>query len=224
MGDNSLIKKLRGYQRAYRDRFFLLYNKTLTQEEFILYEVGIAITTWDKSKEGYGTFQATNDELSEILGWDSGTTALRHKNSLIKKGLFVQVNKYLIKPKEFEKWQHRISKAAKIQIQTAKIQPTPANLEEVPAKMQEKQGYQNSYPLLSFKGNLSLSKEASKEENNESLSEVELDRIISDLDKQDSGSFDFASQKNLDQLTPDRQLATIRKIFGEGARWKDEVE
>lgn len=193
MKDNPLIKKIRGYQKAPRDRFFLLYNKTLTQEEFVLYELGIAITDWDREHtETYGTFQATNQELAEILGWDSDTTALRHKDSLIQRGLFIQVNEDLIKPKGFEKWQLRTSKAAKIQDQTAKIQLTSSNLEEVPAKMQDDRPQKDNNSLVSFKGDLSLS----KEDNSEDIPEEELDRISNELDKQHSDSFDFASQKN----------------------------
>lgn len=152
-----LLKKLRGYQKAPRDRFELLINKVLNQEEFILYEFGIAITDWDiEHVETYGTFEATNKEIAMALGWKSDSTVSRHKKSLIKKGLFYIENSGLISPKDFDKWQLRKFLPAKIHESPAHAQTQPANIQDSSSKMQENRGQEEVYSLSFFKGNSSL--------------------------------------------------------------------
>lgn len=104
---NALFKKLRGFQKADRGRFFLLSFGELTQEEFILYELCIAITDWDSSHiDTYGSFKATNQELAQVLGREAGSTISRHKKSLIEKGfLKVQGDRWNVR--DFEKWELR---------------------------------------------------------------------------------------------------------------------
>ncbi|GEM_PF-6320815 len=104
---NPLVKKLRGYQKAPRDRFKLLKDGKLTCEEFVLYELGIAITDWDLRHERYGFFKATDQEIAEILCWKSRSTVCKHRNSLIKKGYFEQTQDGLTIVKGFEDWELR---------------------------------------------------------------------------------------------------------------------
>lgn len=104
---NSLFKKLRGYQKARRDRFFLLAFGEVTQEEFILYEFFNAITDWDRSHfDTYGTFQATNKEIREVLKWKADSTVSRHKKKLMEKG-YITMEGDRLKAKDFESWELR---------------------------------------------------------------------------------------------------------------------
>ena len=177
---NSLLKKLKGYQKAPRARFLLLKRGQLTQEEFLLYELSIDVTDWDRKHETYGTFKATNQEFAEILGWKSDTSVLRHKKSLIKKGLFIVTEDNRLIAKGFEKWQLRKYNPSENENKTAKIQTNPAKIENQTAEIEEARTQEGDYSLVSFKGNLSLSKDIV----DETLSDEELNRIISEIDTQ----------------------------------------
>jgi len=154
--DNRLLKKLRGYQKANRERFMLLMMQVLTLEEYIVYEFGIAITDWDDSdshRETYGTFQATNGQIAEILGWKSDSQVSRIRKRLVEKDFFIKDgNRY--RAKDFEKWQLRKNPIIKTQTQFANRQYQPAKTHEELAKMQTPQGHSPDYSLVSSKGNV----------------------------------------------------------------------
>ena len=154
MKSNKLLKKIRGYQRAPRERFSLLTNHILTTEEFVVYELGIAITDWDTDhdQEIYGKFKATNNDIAELCGWKSDSTVSRIKSKLIKKGFFIEEGEYL-RVKDFEEWQLRKNSSAKMQNDIAKTQPLPANVQHEPAKKQEFRAQSPRYPLVSSNGN-----------------------------------------------------------------------
>lgn len=185
MRRNRLFKRLNGFQKAHRKRFLLLTHKRLTEEEFVLYELGIALAIWDEEKEEYGSFEATNQELANILGWKSDTTALRHKGNLIKKGFFRETEDNTIKPIGLEEWRLRKPAPANLEDDPALLQNSPANLKKRSAKIEENQPQNSNYPLGSFKDNLG-SYEAL-----ENITDDELDHIAEELfgveegDKQD---------------------------------------
>ena len=167
MRKNKLIKKLNGFQKAPKDRFLLLATGTLTQEELVLYELGLASTDWDhRHIDTYGTFHATNQEIADILGWKNGATAGRHKANLIKKGFFILADDQRIAPKDFEKWELR--KSAKMQNQVAEMQSDSANKHEPSAKIQELSPQNSGYSLISYKGNISSFNNESNTTNNDS--------------------------------------------------------
>ncbi|MDD5415383.1 MAG: hypothetical protein PHE48_00040 [Candidatus Daviesbacteria bacterium] len=206
---NNLFRKLKGFQKAPRDRFLLLSEKILTQEEFILYELGISLTDWDQDHtETYDSFKATNQQLADMLGWASDTTVGRYRKNLIKKGYFTDLGDGYIQVKDFEKWLSRQGKNAKLHIEAAKIQVGSANNEEKPAKMQEDQSSNTRNPLVSYKDNLSLSDD-------------ELDKILFDIDSPRIALGATPSPKTVDQLNQDEQLALCTEIFGEGTRWNN---
>lgn len=211
---NPLFKKLRGYQKAPRQRFESLVNGLLTQEELIMYELGVAITDWDKNHETYGTFLATNKQLAEILGWKSDTSAMRVRGTLLKKGLFIEVEEGRIRPKGFDKWQLRRTSSEK-ENPTAKTEIETANFEQEAAKKEEFPVQQDDYSLGSFKGDLGLSKDSP----DESLSDEKLDRILADIDSKKISSL-TAPQKSLDQMTSTEQLTHGIEVFGLGTRWE----
>lgn len=211
---NPLFKKLRGYQKAPRQRFEALANGLLTHEELIMYEFGVAITDWDKNHETYGTFLATNQQLAEVLGWKSDTSAMRVRRTLIRKGRFIEVEEGRIKPKGFEKWQLRRTSSEK-ENPAAKTEIKTAIFEQETAKKEEFLTQQDNYSLVSFKGDLGLSKEIP----DESLPDEELDKILADIDSTKISSL-TAPQKSLDQMTSTEQLTHGIEVFGLGTRWE----
>ncbi len=162
MKKNPLFKKLNGYQKAPKDRFLLLTNGVLSAEEFVVYELGVAITDWDRNHDDeiYGKFQATNKQIAEICGWKSDSQVSRIKKSLLNKGFFTKDGEHL-KAKDFEKWQLRKT-SAKTHDQPAKTQPVVANMQDEVAKMQNPRNQNDNYSLSSYKDNLSFSRSDSE--------------------------------------------------------------
>lgn len=170
---NPLLKKLRGYQKADKGRIKLLTDKVLSHEEYILFEICIAITDWDRDHETYGLFKATNLQLAEIAGWDSDSTVSRYRKSLVEKGFLSDCGNGCFKAKNFEDWQLRRGEVAKNQDVSADLQPSSAEIQTYPAKMQKDRERVNDYSLGSFKGNSSFANEA-----------LDIDEISRELDKQ----------------------------------------
>lgn len=153
MKTNPLLKKLRGYQRAPRDRFLLLFYKVFAQEELALYELGIAITDWDSTHiDTYGTFKATNKQIANILGWKNDSSVSRYKKSLIKKGYFKLDSDGRIQIKGFNLWELRQKKSAENQEKFAELQTDSAKIQESSEKLHKNQSYLDSYSLVSSKG------------------------------------------------------------------------
>lgn len=180
MGRNPLFKKLKGYQKAPRDRFQLLSNKVLSQEELALYELGIAITDWDEEHtETYGTFQATDIDLAGILGWKVASTVNRHRRSLITKGWFIEREDSRITAKDFHQWELRRNSSAKMHKADADTQTFNSEKQIDDAEMQRNQPQNNSYPLGSYKGNLVSFDSSSYED----ISDEEMDKIAIEIDR-----------------------------------------
>lgn len=174
---NNLFRKLKGYQKAPRERFLLLKDGTITQEEFLLYELAIAITDWDSKHETYGTFRATNQEIADILRWKSDTSVLRYKKNLITKGFLTTTDDGSLKVKDFEKWQLR-GNASKNESLNAEIQSYSAKSENRNAETKEDRIQSSAYSLVSSKVDLSIFQEIPSE----FISDEELDKIGSILD------------------------------------------
>ena len=151
---NSINKKLRGYQKASRDRFLLLSNKTLTVEEFTLYELCIAVTDWDRSHETFGTIHVTNKQLAYVMGWNSETTAGRHKNQLINKGFLINMGNGYFQVKDIEKWELRSKEHAKTDVNNADLHNHNAEIGSEDAEIDDNQGKKNDYSLISSKGSI----------------------------------------------------------------------
>lgn len=215
---NRLLKKLNGYQKAPRARFKLLSEGRLTQEEFLLYELTIAITDWDSKHETYGTFEATNQEIAELLGWKSDTTVLKHKRNLIKKDIFLIENDGRIKAKGFDKWQLRLSNPSKNKDETVEKQPNILKIEDKASEIKDDRSQDSDYSLVSSKVDLSL-----KEPLKEDLSDEELIRIISDIDSKRLASESDPHKEFIDHMNLDEQLVMGITVFGEGTKWADET-
>jgi hypothetical protein len=151
--NNPLLKRLRGYQKAPRDRFVLLTQRVLNHTEFLVYEFCIAITDWDLNHETYGSFEATNLQIALILGWKDDSTVSRIRKSLINKGVFHKKGERIFVD-GFENWQLRSRTSANIQPNTANKQEASVSSQEQSANLQEIQPVTPTYSLVSFKGNV----------------------------------------------------------------------
>lgn len=181
---NPLLKKLKGYQKAPKERFRLFTSAhKLTPQEFILYEFAIAITDWDRHHTTFGTFAGSNKQIADLLGWKSDATVLRLKKALIKKKLFSPSDDERLVVNGFAKWELRKSE---------KNQPIPANnqytsdkTQELPEKNQRNYSQNSEQSLVSYKGDISSFKDTDTEE----ISDEELDEIGELLDNRYNENF-----------------------------------
>lgn len=131
-----------GVLASYREKFILLKEKALSDEQFILYEFCIHQADFDeKHKETYGTFQMTNKEIGEGIGWledkvGRNIRKLLQKNLLHKIGKRIVVNdffRFSIKC-AFERTQNKQELAymqeivAKLRLQNAEMRVKTADL------------------------------------------------------------------------------------------------
>lgn len=151
--NKTLDKKLKGYQKAPRERFHLLRDGTLNHTEFLVYEFGIAITDWDINHETYGSFEATNLQIALALGWKDDSTVCRIKKSLIHKNVFKKSGERIVVV-GFEDWQLRTRTSANNQPVTANYQELVVSSQESSANLQTNPPETPSYSLVSFKGNV----------------------------------------------------------------------
>lgn len=178
---NPLLKKLKGFQKAFRGRFLWLTRRQLSQEELLLYELAVAITDWDPRHETYGSFDATNQDLAEILGWKSDTTALKHKNSLIEKGIFKLRKDDRLEAKGFEKWQLRKPKPSDKEETAVNNKIKASNIEDQALERQEIQSQNAVYSLVSSKVGLGSLGDV------EDVSDEELQGISDLFDERERG-------------------------------------
>lgn len=76
-----------GVIASYRDKFILLRENFLTDEQFILYEYCIHQADFDENHIGkFGTFKNSYKELGDELGWSEDKIG-RNIKILLKKGL-----------------------------------------------------------------------------------------------------------------------------------------
>lgn len=86
---NPLPQKLNGFQKLPRERFVkLVKEKRIIGGQFLLLEFCLAIADWDaKHTKTFGGFDATLDEISEVLGISRSTIGFQMRK-LTEKGLF----------------------------------------------------------------------------------------------------------------------------------------
>ncbi|OGE72140.1 hypothetical protein A3H40_02110 [Candidatus Daviesbacteria bacterium RIFCSPLOWO2_02_FULL_38_15] len=211
--NNSLLRKLNGYYKSPKAKFLLIKERRLTSEEFLLYEFGIAIASWDPNRpEIYGIFSAPNIQIAEILGWKRDSSVSRYKKRLIEKGFFIE-EPAGIRLLGFEKWQ--IKKWDKKPEESATLQDEVAKVQKQSAKTQENQPQINNSSLGSYKDSID-----SKLNNSEALADDELEEISYQLDHpqlQKSAPL----EKLIGEMHASEQLLICKSIFGEGTRWQD---
>jgi len=100
---NPLPQKLNGFQKLPRERFVkLVKEQKIIGGEFLLLEFCLAIADWDsKHIKTFGGFDATLDEISEVLGISRSTIGYQMRK-LAKKGFFINGTDGRIYIKNFE--------------------------------------------------------------------------------------------------------------------------
>lgn len=215
---NPLLKKLNGYQKANRARFKLLTDTRfkLKAEEFILYEFLIAITDWDETHtETYGTFEATDKDVAELLNWRSGSTVNRWKKCLISKELLKKQYGSRFRVVGFDKWKLRKGEA-KNEGRNAFLQIEDAKTHTSFAEIDNNQVQNADYSLVS-------SKVQSNDVAYDKLTDDEVSQIILDIDSKELSSESGESQKDFSSVNLDYQLALAKSIFGEGTKWAEDT-
>ena len=89
---SKLDKKLKGFHRHFRGRFLLLKDKTLTDSEYVLWDLCVSVLSgWDFNKypEDYGVFDFSLTDIKYFVGWSESKIS-RNINSLIKKGFLTK--------------------------------------------------------------------------------------------------------------------------------------
>jgi DNA-binding Lrp family transcriptional regulator len=132
-----------GILASYREKFILLQEKILSDEQFVLYEFCIHQADFDvRHKDKFGTFQLTNRELGIRLGWSEDKVG-RQIKVLLKYGLLIKrdykthevVDFFRYLPKNaFQRVKNKEELAylqqviAFIRVESAKIRPENVNL------------------------------------------------------------------------------------------------
>lgn len=176
---NELVKRLKGYHKTFRGRYLLLMLGALTDEEFILLELGFSVLVdWDKKNhpDNYGSFGYTQEEIGSFLKWDKSKVS-RTAMKLIQKGFWGKRSDGRITVIGYEIQEHlpEITREKgivnlqeyilKMQLENAKIQQINANLQPVASKGKDvtraydvarMQYFVPKEPLVSSKGNSSI--------------------------------------------------------------------
>ncbi len=131
------------FQKVYRDRHLLAKSLNITDAEYRLWDLYIAGCDWDPSHiENYQTLQATDSEISKILGdkWED-TKVCRTRNKLLKKGILNRIegtrSRYFVNLMSID--------------DNAKIQAKVGPVQEDDGKLQAIADLTSPNPLGSFK-------------------------------------------------------------------------
>jgi len=82
--------KLNGYRASHRNKWFLITQKILTPQEFLLFEYYLDLMDFDKShKDNFSTFEAFLDDIALVFNKHKDTTRIWH-DGLLTKG-FIKV-------------------------------------------------------------------------------------------------------------------------------------
>lgn len=216
---NPLVKKLNGYQKAYRARFNLLTDVhfKLTTEEFVLYEFLIAITDWDETHiETHGSFAASDKDIAELLNWKSSSTVNRWRRRLIAKKILIEHSEGRFRVAGFEKWKLR-KEDSKGEVDNVFLHFLYAKIQTNVAEIDKDQVQTSDYPLVS-------SKVQSNDVAYDKLTDKEISQIILDIDNKELSSESGEIKKDISSMDLGEQLALAQSIFGEGTRWAEEIK
>lgn len=131
-----------GILASYREKFLLLKEKVLKDEEFVLYDFCVHQADFDEKHFGkFGTFQQTNKELAEGLGW-SEDKVCRNIKTLFEKGFLRKIDRktevvdfFRFIPRIAFKRTKQKEEIAYLQEKIAKVRSQVANLHEESAKL-----------------------------------------------------------------------------------------
>jgi hypothetical protein len=130
------------YQKVYRNRHLWSRNLRLTDAEYRLWDLFVALYDWDKKhNETYETIEATDCQIAKILDW-SDSKSCRVRNNLLRKvkGYLKQIGRssYKIQPIINEE-------------EIAPMQNKDDQMQEKLAPMQENSIQQEPNSIVSYK-------------------------------------------------------------------------
>ena len=153
---NKILKKLKGYQKHNRNRHILAKELQLSDQEFRLWDLAVALSGWDdKHVESYRMFEGTLDSLAIILGWSKAKVS-RTIDGLINKKIVArnQQKTYKVNILCEKESEEEDDKFALLKENIASVKKTVAPLKQIVASMKQKEAYSLINPLVSFKGDL----------------------------------------------------------------------
>lgn len=155
-GMNKVLKKLKGYQKHNRSRHIFAKEFQLSDPEFRLWDLAVALSGWDeKNIDSYKMFEGTMDSLATILDWSKAKVS-RMMNDLIHKRIVTRNQQKVYKvnilcEKGSEKEDDKFAQQ-KENISLVKKRVAP--LKQTVAPMKQKEAYSPINSLISFKGDL----------------------------------------------------------------------
>lgn len=178
-------KPYKGYIVIPRGMVLPFLKNLLRPHEFGVFIIIAIECDWDRHHSTYGCLTKSDGELASRWGCDI-STVWRYKKKLLKMGFLVHQDN-LVRVKYFEWFEAPfVRQLAKIPIATmqeliAKTQELIADMQGNIAYTQHSQGQNRSQSFnVSSKGNLRVS----NDEEDESFSDEELDRIVREIDKE----------------------------------------
>lgn len=135
-----------GVVGSYGEEFILLQQHFITDEQFLLYCFCIHQADFDTNHKGkYGTFQLTNKQIAEDLGWSEDKVG-RNLIGLLEKDILKRINRRTIEVVDY--YRFVIKNALKrtkekqeivyLREKIAKLQPQPVKLREQNAILRNK--------------------------------------------------------------------------------------
>lgn len=156
---NRLEEKIkRSYMTLYARRHLIARDLKMSDQEYRLWDLYVAIYDWDKRHYKYGYFEATDREIAPIIGWDYSTVA-RYRKKLIKKNIISRagqgIYKLLINPQyrknipEENINDNFSSRNNSEEQKVAELQQGVASTQQVVADMQQNRSYSSfiKYPV-----------------------------------------------------------------------------
>ena len=126
------------YQKVYRDRHVKAKELALTDQEYRLWDLLLALYDWDRNhQETYGTIEATEAQLAELLNC-SDSKVCRVRAKLTKKGLVTMVAE-------------SVYQVASLQDDPALMKQQFSEMKQPVADLQEKQSSEDVSSLVSYK-------------------------------------------------------------------------
>ena len=137
------------WQRIYRNRQLVAKKLGLSDQEYRLWDLYIAVNGWDKRyEESYQAVHATDKQIAGILGW-SQSKVCRTRSGLVKKGVIRErarsIQEMLLLP-------GKLDDIAQLQNKDASMHEEISDLEDKNANLQPIQGKNDNDSLVSYNG------------------------------------------------------------------------
>jgi len=136
------------YQKLYRHRHIIAKKLKLSDPEYRLWDLYLALYDWDtKHTETFQTVEAPDRDIAKLLDW-SASKVCRNRNKLISKGIIKSKTRtvhevILIPSKETD--------VSSLQHQNAPVKQTFAGVQQKSAEKQQSTGKTDQNTIVSYK-------------------------------------------------------------------------